>query len=163
MDDVQRIFNELTAELDYTMLIVTTAADGRRAGCLVGFATQCSIDPPRFVVFLSDKNRTLRIAERSDALMVHFVPADAVGLVELFGARTGDEVDKFACCSWKEGPGGLPLLEEVPRWFAGRILERFGVGDHIGFLIEPFAAENRGGQGSFLFHRAKRLEPGHAP
>lgn len=35
----------LTAALDYPMFVVTVAAGGERAGCLVGFATQCSIDP----------------------------------------------------------------------------------------------------------------------
>jgi flavin reductase (DIM6/NTAB) family NADH-FMN oxidoreductase RutF len=163
MGEVQQTFNELTAEMDYTMLIVTTRAEGEKAGCLVGFATQCSIDPPRFAVFLSEKNRTLRIAERSEALLVHFVPAEAAGLVELFGAQTGDDVDKFARCSWKAGPRGLPVLEDAPRWFAGRILDRLTVGDHVGFLLEPFAAERGGEAGTFLFHRAKRFEPGHAP
>jgi len=40
-------FHDLAADLDYPMLIVTAAADGERAGCLVGFAAQCSIDPLR--------------------------------------------------------------------------------------------------------------------
>jgi flavin reductase (DIM6/NTAB) family NADH-FMN oxidoreductase RutF len=163
MDDTEQTFNELVAETDYAMLIVTAAAEGQRAGCLVGFATQCSVDPPRFLVFLSEKNRTLRVADRSDALLVHFVPATATSLVELFGAQTGDDVDKFAECSWKPGPRDLPVLQEAPRWFAGAILERFTVGDHVGFLLEPFAAENGGDAAPFLFHRTKRLEPGHAP
>lgn len=164
MGDIEQTFNELVGELDYTMLIVTTAAaDGQRAGCLVGFATQCSIDPPRFLVFLSENNRTLRIAERSEALVVHFVSADAMGLVELFGAQTGDDIDKFAQCSWRPGPRGLPILQDPPRWFAGTILERLAIGDHVGFLLEPFAAENRSEAEPFLFHRAKQFEPGHAP
>src|SRR4051794_41781759 len=53
--------HELIDELDYPMFIVTVAAGGERAGCLVGFATQCSINPPRFLVCLSDKNRTFRV------------------------------------------------------------------------------------------------------
>jgi flavin reductase (DIM6/NTAB) family NADH-FMN oxidoreductase RutF len=40
------------------MLIVTAEADGQRAGGLVGFATHCSIDPPRFLLCLSRRNRT---------------------------------------------------------------------------------------------------------
>ncbi len=163
MDETVRAFNELVGELDYSMLIVVAAADGQQAGCLVGFATQCSIDPPRFLVFLSEKNRTLRIAERSGALLVHFVPAEELGLVELFGTETGDEVDKFARCRWRPGPEGLPVLEDCAQWFAGRIVERLTVGDHVGFLLEPFAAENGNRTSPFLFHRAKRLEPGHAP
>jgi flavin reductase (DIM6/NTAB) family NADH-FMN oxidoreductase RutF len=161
MTEAEQIFNELTGEIDYSMLVVTTAAGGHQAGCLVGFATQCSIDPPRFLVCISEKNRTLRVAERSDALLIHFVAANAEDLVELFGSETGDEVDKFARCRWHPGPRGLPVLDDCPRWVAGEILERLALGDHRGFVLKPFAAERRGGAEPFFFHRAKRLEPGH--
>jgi flavin reductase (DIM6/NTAB) family NADH-FMN oxidoreductase RutF len=161
MTEAEKIFNELTGEIDYSMLVVTTAAAGKQAGCLVGFATQCSIHPPRFLVCLSEKNRTLRVAEASGALLVHLVAADDDQLVELFGSETGDEVDKFARCRWHPGPRDLPVLDDCPRWFAGEICERMNLGDHRGFLLAPFAAEHGGGGKPFLFHRAKRLEPGH--
>lgn len=154
-------FRRLTGELDYFMLVVTTAAGGERAGCLVGFSTQCSIRPPRFLVCLSDKNHTTRVAARADALAVHFLPDTGAHLAELFGSQTGDAVDKFARCRWHEGPEGLPILDECERWFAGRILERRALGDHIGFLLEPVAAQKADAGSTFAFHRAKHLEPGH--
>jgi flavin reductase (DIM6/NTAB) family NADH-FMN oxidoreductase RutF len=156
-------FAELTADLDYFMLVVTTTVAGERAGCLVGFSTQCSIDPPRFLVCLSDKNHTTRIAARADALAVHFLPDTAGDLAELFGSETGDRVDKFARCGWHAGPAGLPILDPCGRWFAGRVLERRPLGDHVGYLLEPFAAVREDAGDTFDFHRAKRLEPGHAP
>lgn len=161
MTDTEATFTELTGELDYPMLVVTTCHDGERAGCLVGFSTQCSIDPGRYLVCLSDKNRTTRVAAGADALAVHFLPASAEDLAELFGSHTGDEIDKFARCDWHDGPGGLPMLDRCQKWFTGRILERRTLGDHIGFLLEPFAAGNDPESGTFTFHRAKRLEPGH--
>ncbi len=42
-------FQTLVADIDYPMFIVTTAADGERAGCLIGFLTQASIKPPRLL------------------------------------------------------------------------------------------------------------------
>src|SRR3954451_19397105 len=109
--------HELIDELDYPMFIVTAAAGSDRAGCLVGFATQCSIDPPRFLVCLSDKNRTFRVARHARTLVVHLVPREATGLAELFGSETGDEVDKFARCAWSEGPDGTPVLDDCRNWF----------------------------------------------
>src|ERR671936_316129 len=91
-------FAELVSQLDYAMFIVTTAAGGELAGCLVGFASQVSIHPPRFLVGLSVKNRTYRVAAGADVLVVHFVPEQAEDLAALFGGETGDEVDKFARC-----------------------------------------------------------------
>lgn len=157
-----RAFDELVADLDYPMLIVTArGSDGERAGCLVGFATQCSIDPARFLVCISDKNRTYRVAKDADTLVVHFVPDNRTELVELFGGHTGDEEDKFARCAWRDGPGGAPVLDACPNWFSGAVRGRLPLGDHVGFLLEPVAAERGIAQQDFTFHRARRIEPGH--
>jgi flavin reductase (DIM6/NTAB) family NADH-FMN oxidoreductase RutF len=154
-------FNELMGELDYPMFIVTVAREGERAGCLVGFATQCSIHPPRFLACISKLNHTYRLAREASLLAVHFVPADAAPLAELFGGETGDEVDKFARCEWRPGPDGVPLLDACENWFVGTVVERLDAGDHVGFVLEPVVAERRAGDGQFTFHRAKRIEAGH--
>jgi flavin reductase (DIM6/NTAB) family NADH-FMN oxidoreductase RutF len=154
-------FNSLVGELDYPMFIVTACAGGERSGCLVGFATQTSIDPARFLVCLSHENRTYRVGRAAELLGVHFVPAQEEALAELFGGETGDEVDKFARCEWRPGPGGTPLLAACPNRFVGRVLERLDAGDHDAFLLEPVAAEHGTAGGEFTFHRAKRIEPGH--
>ena len=155
--------HELVSELDYPMFIVTCADERERAGCLVGFATQCSIDPARFLVCLSDKNRTYRVGLEAELLAVHFVPAEAEDLVELFGGETGDDVDKFAQCAWREGPAGAPVLEACGNWFAGRVLERLPAGDHVAFLLDPFEAHADRSEEAFVFHRAKAIAPGHEP
>ena len=153
--------HELLGELDYPMFIVTVASGDERAGCLVGFATQCSIDPPRFLVCLSDKNRTYRVAAEAEAMVVHLVPADAAELATLFGSETGDETDKFEHCDWFEGPAGIPVLDACANWFAGRVVGELDAGDHRAFVLEPFEAASAADKGAFSFHRARRMEPGH--
>ena len=162
--DAEQTFTSLMGELDYPMFIVTTVAgDGERSGCLIGFATQISITPPRFLVGLSEKNHTYRVAQRAEYVAVHFVPADGEAIAELFGSETGDEVDKFARCAWHEGPAGLPILDDLPNWFAGRIRERIPAGDHDALILHPIAAAREAEEQELTFHRAKRIEPGHAP
>jgi flavin reductase (DIM6/NTAB) family NADH-FMN oxidoreductase RutF len=156
-------FAELVAQLDYAMFIVTTATPAERSGCLVGFATQASIHPPRFLVGLSDKNRTFRVACDAEVLVVHCVTEDAGELAELFGGETGDDIDKFAHVQWRPGPSGAPVLAALDNWFAGRIVERIPFGDHCGFLLEPIEGEAGGSPDSLTFHRARRIDPGHAP
>ena len=153
--------HELVAKLDYPMFIVTVTSGDERAGCLVGFATQCSIDPPRFLVCISVKNRTFGIARQADVMVVHLVPEDAADLADLFGGETGEEVDKFARVDWRPGPGGTPVLERCRNWFAGRIVERVEAGDHHTFLLDPFEAASDEGEHPFTFQRARRIEPGH--
>jgi flavin reductase (DIM6/NTAB) family NADH-FMN oxidoreductase RutF len=158
---VERDFNELVADLDYPMFIVTAEAAGERAGCLVGFATQTSISPSRFLVCISRKNRTYRVARHAEALGVHLVPAAADGLAQLFGGETGDEVDKFARVAWHAGEEGVPLLDDCENRFVGRVLERVDGGDHVAFLLAPVAVEQGTPADEFTFHRARRIEPGH--
>jgi flavin reductase (DIM6/NTAB) family NADH-FMN oxidoreductase RutF len=153
-------FQSLAGRLDPPMFIVTTVGRGERSGCLLGFATQTSIDPSRFLACVSDKNRTYRVAQDASHMAVHLVPAERGDLAELFGGETGDEEDKFAQCDWREGPAGLPLLDGCPTWFAGRILERLPLGDHVGHLLEPFDG-NDAGDAWLGFQRAMKIEPGH--
>jgi flavin reductase (DIM6/NTAB) family NADH-FMN oxidoreductase RutF len=153
-------FQSLVGRLDAPMFIVTTVGRGERSGCLLGFATQTSIDPSRFLACVSDKNRTYRVAQDASHMAVHLVPRERGELAELFGGETGDEEDKFAQCDWRDGPEGLPLLDGCPTWFAGRILERLPLGDHVGHLLEPFAG-NDASDDWLGFRRAMRIEPGH--
>ncbi len=158
--DVATTFLKLAGTLDYPLFIVTAADGERREGCVIGFATQTSFDPPRFLACLSRANRTFRLAQEVDALAVHLVPRGAGELVELFGGETGDDIDKFERCAWTTGPRGLPILEECPSWFAGAICARHDLGDHVGHLLEPFEARLQPGDFE-PFQEAKDVEPGH--
>jgi flavin reductase (DIM6/NTAB) family NADH-FMN oxidoreductase RutF len=154
-------FQSLVARLNEPMFIITTVAGGERSGCLMGFATQTSIHPPRFLACISDKNHTYRVAKGAEALAVHLVPEERDDLAELFGGETGDEEDKFAQTEWHDGPAGLPILDGCPTWFSGWIVERRVLGDHVGHLLEPFDGEDGGTTRVFGFFEAKHIDPGH--
>jgi flavin reductase (DIM6/NTAB) family NADH-FMN oxidoreductase RutF len=144
------------------MFVVTTVGrDGERSGCLIGFATQCSIKPPRFLACISKQNRTFDVVSKAESVVVHFLGRDQRPLAELFGGETGDEVDKFELCDWSEGPWGIPLLADVPGWFGGRVLDRFDLGDHVGLWLDVVVAEDRGGPVDLGFQAVKPIEPGH--
>jgi flavin reductase (DIM6/NTAB) family NADH-FMN oxidoreductase RutF len=156
-------FERLMAQLDYSLFIVTATNGEKRSGCLVGFASQVSIRPSRFLVCLSVKNLTYRVASQSEVLVVHFLPEDAEELAALFGGETGDDTDKFARCAWRPGPRGTPVLEALKSWFAGRVVDRWELGDHSGFLLEPIEGEAHRSPSPLTFRRAKWIEPGHEP
>jgi flavin reductase (DIM6/NTAB) family NADH-FMN oxidoreductase RutF len=156
-------FERLVSTLDYPLFVVTVAADGERSGCLIGFATQCSIDPARFIACLSVKNRTFELARRAQHLAVHVLREDDKETAELFGGETGDEVDKFDVASWRPGPDGIPLLEGVEAWFVGRVLEVVDLGDHHGFVLEPVQADVHGAEpgDELSFQQARDIDAGH--
>lgn len=154
---------KITSRLDYPMLVATVRGESGPAGCLVGFSTQCSVQPSRYLVCLSDKNRTERVAAAADVLAIHFLDADALELARLFGEQTTDEHDTFSRCSWHPGPAAAPILDDCGRWFVGKILDRLPLGDHVGFLLEPVAAHHDGPDDGLSFQQVKDLDPGHAP
>jgi flavin reductase (DIM6/NTAB) family NADH-FMN oxidoreductase RutF len=159
--ELRERFEALVEPFDYPMFIVTAAANGTRAGCLVGFATQTSIDPPRFAVCLSRANHTYRVARDATVLAVHVVEEAERSIAELFGGQTGDRIDKFECCQWRPGPGGAPILERCPSWFVARVLARVVAGDHDAFLLEPFAVAATAATRPLNFKATRAIEPGH--
>jgi flavin reductase (DIM6/NTAB) family NADH-FMN oxidoreductase RutF len=156
-------FETLMGSVDYPMLVVTTrSATGEQAGCLVGFATQCSIDPAHFLVCLSKRNHTYETAKRADLLVVHVLRDEDKELARHFGEETGDAVDKFVEVEWKPGPGRVPVLTGVD-WFAGRIQQRFDGGDHVAHLIAvlPDGRASNAETAQLGFSSAHDLDPGH--
>lgn len=97
-----------TDVIDGPMYVVTTAADEEQAGCLVGFASQCSIDPARYMVWLSKANHTFGVARRATHLTVHVLRREQRELARWFGSETGDRVDKFERVSWRPSEAGDP-------------------------------------------------------
>jgi flavin reductase (DIM6/NTAB) family NADH-FMN oxidoreductase RutF len=158
---LSQAFVDIAARLRYPMFIVTVANEDTRAGCLVGFTSQCSIDPPRFMVFISKKNRTHEVAMAAECVAVHLVPEDRMDLAELFGGETGDDIDKFSRCDWELGPAGVPILAGCPSWFAGPVLGRFDAGDHTALLVEPSDGKDGAVSPLGVQEAMEKIEPGH--
>jgi flavin reductase (DIM6/NTAB) family NADH-FMN oxidoreductase RutF len=158
--------------LDAALVIVTVSIDGERDGALVGFHSQSSIEPPRYVVWLSVANRTTRLAAGAEHLGVHVLAATDHALAELFGGTTDDDAaphdGKLDRVPWTEGPGGVPMLDEVPVRFVGRVLEwlRPAGGDHHGAVLEPLggaldADRPTSVEAPFRLHQTHDITPGH--
>ena len=155
-------FGHVVGLLNYPMYVVTTLAGDEASGCLVGFATQASIDPTRFLVGISDKNHTYGVARSAERLVVHVLTTDRLDLAELFGEGTGDEIDKFSRCDWQPGPGGVPVLDGAAAWFSGPIIDIHPLGDHVGFLIEPDSGDVRDRDGmTLMFRDVDGMDAGH--
>lgn len=161
MDDVT--FDDFVRPLDYPMFVLTVPGGpgSDRSGCLVGFATQCSISPPRLLICLSKANHTYRSASGARVAAVNRLGAADRGLAELFGVETGDEIDKFSRCAWTEGPGGVPLLDRATACLVGDIEDRLDLGDHEGLLLRPTRVLERERVPVLMFSAVRDLDAGH--
>lgn len=126
--------------LDCPALVVTTQAEGVPAGCLVGFGSQVTDQPPKFLVSLAKGSHTLQVASQSQHLAVHALAQRHRALAVLFGGETGHKVKKFERCSWRAGPQGVPILDDSMGWFVGRTVDWADLGDHTIFLLVPVAS-----------------------
>jgi flavin reductase (DIM6/NTAB) family NADH-FMN oxidoreductase RutF len=160
LDKTQVTMREFTDRENPSLHVVTVAAGDERDGCLVGFSTQCSISPERYLVCLSVLNHTYRIALRADALAVHSLGEAQLHLARHFGALSGDQVDKFEGISYDIGASGAPILSECASVLEARIVQRIPFGDHWGFLLAPLGAA-RGNRSGQLHIDAVDFDAGH--
>lgn len=155
-------FDELLRGADQPIVIVTARdSDGRIGGCLVGFASQCSITPARFAVWLSIRNHTYSVARNARQLAVHVLTAHDRPLAELFGSATGHERDKFAECEWERGPSGVPIISVSGGWFTGPAEHHPMSGDHALFVVTPDAASGRIDGKPLSFQDVKDIQAGN--
>lgn len=161
MSAATQAFDAIVSAFEGLPLVVTAASDAERGGCLVGFASQCSIEPPRFCVWLSKQNRTYRLALSVETLAVHVLRFGDEDLARLFGAETGDEIDKFKDIEWQPGPSGCPVIRRLD-WFTGSIVDRVDTGDHVAFVLAPTGGESkRSGHQPLSLRQIADIQAGH--
>jgi len=155
-------FDSLMQSADPAMVVVTTVAEGERAGCLVGFHGQASIAPGHYCVWLSKANHTYRVALRATHLAVHFLAESDLATAEHFGTQTGESVDKLAGVEVETHAHGVPLLAACPRRL---VLERIALldvgGDHVCLTGRVVEAHADGEFAPLRVSDAVHLEPGH--
>jgi flavin reductase (DIM6/NTAB) family NADH-FMN oxidoreductase RutF len=155
-------FGTMMTSADPAMVVVTTVAEGERAGCLVGFHSQSSIDPQRYCVWLSKANHTYRVSLRAAYFAVHFLTADDLGVAERFGTVSGEDTDKFEGLDVAEDEYGVPLLAAVPnRILLERIATLDDGSDHVCVTSRLRSASTRGAFTPLRVSDVAHLDPGH--
>jgi flavin reductase (DIM6/NTAB) family NADH-FMN oxidoreductase RutF len=155
-------FDTLMAAADPPLIVLTTAVENERAGCLVGFHAQSSISPQRYCVWLSKANHTYRVGLRAARFAAHFLTDEDFEIAERFGTLSGEETDKFAGVAVDLDPNGVPLLRACPNRMS---LERIALlddgGDHVCITTRVSSADTTGDFVPLRVSSATHLEPGH--
>ena len=151
----------ITSDADYPLYVATVDDGQERSGCLVGFVTQSSIEPVRFIVCISKANHTFTVAHRSKGMALHLLGTGQRELASLFGEKTGDDVDKFADVAWSTAVTGAPVLAECVAWTDASIIGHHDAGDHEAFLIAVVDGGEGPHGGRLMLNDVRSFEPGH--
>jgi flavin reductase (DIM6/NTAB) family NADH-FMN oxidoreductase RutF len=155
-------FSTLMASADPPLVVVTTVAEDERAGCLVGFHVQSSIDPQHYCVWLSKANHTYRVALSAKHFAVHFLTTEDLELAERFGTVSGEDTDKFEGLDVDLDEHGVPVLRALPNRMS---LERIALldegSDHVCLTTRVSSAHTGGTFVPLRVSGAAHLDPGH--
>ncbi len=164
--------DEFTATAEWhnpSMLVVTTHHDSSDGGCLVGFHSQCSINPPRWAIWISRVNHTYPLIAEAEHVVLHFLREDQHELAEWFGSETGDLVDKFADLHFSRR-FNVPVIDGCDRVFVCRRMETVDTGgDHVCLVLEPVESLTRTShskgtpqaEGPLRLQSLSEVRPGH--
>lgn len=137
-------FATLMSSENTSLIVVTTAAENVRAGCLVSYHTQASMKPQHYNIWLSKANHTYKIGLLAETFGVHFLTQDDLGWAEHFATMSGQDSDKFAGLE-VEMRHGVPLLRALPnRMIVQEISMLDDGGDHVCVTARVFDAETSG-------------------
>jgi flavin reductase (DIM6/NTAB) family NADH-FMN oxidoreductase RutF len=151
----------LTATTNYPLYVATVSSSWGHSGCLAGFVTQCSINPPRFFVCISKANHTNLVVDEHSGICLHLLGSGQRALAELFGSLTGDDLDKFDRCEWTVGTTGAPVLSHCAAWMEGAVQQSVDVGDHIAHVIDPINGALGDQDGLLTLNDVPNIDPGH--
>lgn len=155
-------FDDLTGSANSALLVVTTAVDDVRAGCLVGYHNQSSMSPQHYSFWLSKANHTYRAGLRATHFAVHFLTDHDHDLAEHFASASGQNTDKFADIAVETAEHNMPLVTALPNRM---IVERISIlddgGDHVCVTARVVTAESDGHFTPLRLTDVADLKPAH--
>jgi flavin reductase (DIM6/NTAB) family NADH-FMN oxidoreductase RutF len=121
-------------------VVVITAPGQPPAGFTATSFTSVSLDPPLVSFALARTASAWPAVRAADTVAVHVLTKEQEHVARTFSTRN---IDRFATHgAWREGPGGVPLLEGVLATLVCRVSQRVEAGDHTIVLATPLSGEH---------------------
>jgi len=131
--------------------VITARGDAGPVGFTATSLTSVSAEPPLLSFGISTGASSWPAIAESDHVGVHILGEHQRELAATF-ARSG--ADRFgAPTGWREGPNGVPVLDDVLAWVVGRVVARVPAGDHRIVLAEVLLGDPAGPGRPLLYHQ----------
>ena len=127
-------------KLDYSLCLLSAAADGKRHGCIVNsFHQVTSSFPPKFTVAVNKDHETCKAVQAAGSFCVTLLAEDAPEeLVNAFGYKSGRVVDKFEGRDVQTDGAGNPYLKgNMVSRISCKVVDKLEIGSYILFVDRP--------------------------
>ena len=104
---------DLTAffTMSYGLYVVSSEADGLKAGCIINTATQVTAEPPRMMVAVHKDNVTADVIAKAGKFAVTAIDKTAdMPYIGNFGFRSSNTFDKFEKYGEERTGNGCPSI-----------------------------------------------------
>ena len=132
-------------------VVTTRDGQGRPCGLTASAFTSVSLAPPLVLVCIDHAATAYRAFMESGWFAVNVLSKSQAHLSRRFATTA---TDKFAGVAFREGRGGLPMLEDVVAALECRVVQRYEGGDHTIFVGEVEGAAVNGGPPLVYFRGA---------
>ena len=158
------VFRQVMGHFATGISVVTTWDGATPAGITVNAFSSVSLDPPLVMVALDRRRFITPMVRDAGRYAVSVLGADQQGLSDCFAhAPVSPGREDFCGAAWREGPTGLPLIDDAIATLECTTVETFSAGDHDLFIGRVDSLEtHREGVAPLLYFRRRylRIEEG---
>ncbi|MFC9285522.1 flavin reductase family protein [Streptomyces sp. NPDC057052] len=133
--------------------VITAPGESGPVGFTATSLTSVSAEPPMLSFGVGTGASSWPAISEARHVGVHILGEHQRELAATF-ARSG--ADRFgAPTSWREGPEGVPVLDDVLAWLVCRVVARVPAGDHRIVLAEVVLGDPAGTGRPLLYHQGR--------
>ena len=127
-----------TAEISTVMpsanvIVSCRGADGRDNALVVGYANNCSYDPPMILVGIVPSRFSYNLMKENPSFVVHFAREDQREAWKYLGSESGRDGDKFAHLGLTAVDGDVvnaPVITDFPVAIECSVMDSMMTGSH---------------------------------
>ncbi|MFJ5558820.1 flavin reductase family protein [Streptomyces sp. NPDC093250] len=135
--------------------VAVITARGRRGP--VGFTAtslaSVSAEPPMLSFGVGTGGSSWPVIATSEHVGVHVLGEHQQELAATFARRGADRFGPAT--AWREGPEGVPVLDDVPAWMVCKVVARVPAGDHRIVIAEVLLGDPSGQGRPLLYHQGR--------
>ncbi len=132
---------DIMSTKNYDLIVLTTRLNEVINGITIAWAMQTSIKPPLMTVALSPKRFSYNLVVESNIFALNYISKDRKDIIELFGYKSGRQVDKFENIEYFESQTGSPILKDAAAYLDCKVVDIYHSGDHDLFVGEVVEAD----------------------